>query len=81
MKKFKPLTKTEIKKEVKKKITALKKIYNQLDVLMDDTEITAEGMTEKEVMVGKADEFNKIAGILQSARDNAQLAYDDLEMI
>lgn len=81
MKNFKPLTKTEIKREVKKKITALRKIYNELDNLMDDTENSIEGMTERELTHGKGDDFNNMACLIKSASTYTELAYDDLEMI
>lgn len=78
---MKTKTKTKIFKEVKVLIKELKAIYNRIDALMNETENTAEGMTEKEITSGKQDQLNSVADILTSARDYAELAYDDLEMI
>lgn len=78
---YTPKTKSQIKKEAKQIEKALRKLYTQLDVLIYESEIAAQGCTDKQISLGKADEFNEMANILQSSRDNAELAYDDLQSI
>lgn len=74
----KTLTKSEVTKEMKALANQLNKLYDKLDNLMDEAEISAEGCTEKEVMQGKADWFNEKAGRLLSARDLTLDAVEDL---
>ncbi len=74
---LKPKTFTQIKKEATKMEKELRKIYDRLDNLMDDAEISATGTND----ATKADKFNALANIIQSARDNTENAYDDLTMV
>jgi len=78
---MKTKTKSEIKKEAKSIFKELKIIYDKLDNLMDEAEISAKDCTENEVTKGKAEEFDKYANILKHSRDNAQISYSHLESI
>lgn len=72
------MTKSEIKKKVKFKIKELKNIYNQLDVLMDETYITAKEMvgikTEAQI-----DEMVSLGNRIESVRNRVEEAYEDLK--
>ena len=75
---MKTMTKSEIKKKVKFKIKELKNIYNQLDVLMDETYITAKEMvgikTETQI-----DEMVSLGNRIESARNTVEESYEHLK--
>lgn len=77
----KTMTKSEIKREANKLKREMGKMSDRLDSLMDEAEISAQSMTEKEIQNGKADELNRIAGILRSANEGVIDAMGDMQSI
>lgn len=75
------MTKSEIKRQAKKLEREMNKMSDRLDNLMDEAEITVKSMTEKEIQNGKADELNKISGILRSANEGVIDAMGDMQCI
>ena len=78
---FKPLTTSAITKRTRILFESMKSIYNQIDDLMDETELTTECITDREAYSRQADNLNEIANILLCARDNALQSCDELETI
>jgi len=77
----KTLTKSEIKRKAKQLERECSKLSDKLYNLMDEAEISAEGMTEKQIVRGDAGELNRIAGIIQSATGGVEDTIGDLQCI
>ncbi len=74
------MNKTEIKRETKILKKYLQNVYKRLDRLMNDAEISAEKLSEKE-MFTKAEELNEMADYLLSAKNTTSEAIKDINHI
>ncbi len=78
---YKTLTLFQITNKAKKLEKSLRKMYNELDNLMDEADISAlecEGYEKKQ---GSKEMFDRFSNIIGVSRGHCELAYDELQLV